>query len=293
MTARNATRAASVGAFAALLASAVSAAPQRPAIVEPDWVRRPGGPEIDAAYPKTAALLAISGKAAIRCSVAPSGALENCTALDESPMGLGFAKAALSLRTKFEMRPRMVDGRRATGGVVTIPISFTADQPGHEAPSPSRKEPETAVLALARQAVATSRMAEGVENMGRVSAIRETSEDEYVSAEVRDAARQAYNQAFRAILPELRDRIAPLYARTFSMDELRAIAAASRDSRLYNAQTLYERLGPALTEVTDPLEDRVTTSARDAFCRVRSCAIAPLTIPPEQDAAVMASNVQK
>jgi TonB family protein len=279
-------RSAAVAAVvAALLPASVAAEAGSPQVdTTPDWVRRPGGPEIDTAYPKTAAFLAIAGKAAIRCDVATSGALERCTVLDESPKGLGFGQAALSLRSQFLMRPRTVNGRPVAGGVATIPISFTVEPP-HTTPAP-RPEPAPApdILALARRAAATSRLADGVDTIGRVAAIRATSEDPYVSIDVRDAARQAYNAALQASLPELRERIARLYVRAFGGDELRAIADASRDSRRYNARALFERLGPSLAAVTDPLQDQITDEARARFCRVRSCTIAPLAIPPEPDA---------
>ncbi|MFJ6025552.1 hypothetical protein ACIQC9_13255 [Brevundimonas sp. NPDC092305] len=62
-----------------------------------DWVKRPDPQRLADAYPGFAAHAGLEGYARIACGVAATGALENCRVIEESPVGLGFGAAALSV----------------------------------------------------------------------------------------------------------------------------------------------------------------------------------------------------
>jgi TonB family protein len=117
-------------AFAAATAASGSAAAQPPAaskepvIVRPDWVRRPTQSEMLRTLPAEAARQGVDGRAVISCEVSPEGTLRGCLVREESPAGMGFGAAALTVSTLFRMRPATVDGRPVSGARVNIPINW-------------------------------------------------------------------------------------------------------------------------------------------------------------------------
>jgi|GEM_PF-1549269 TonB family protein len=101
---------------------------QRPApgvLIQPDWVAKPTGDDLAALYPKDAAANQVEGRATIRCSVTTEGLLADCLVASEEPPGAGFGPAAVSMASRFRMRPMTKDGRPVGGGTVSIPIRFT------------------------------------------------------------------------------------------------------------------------------------------------------------------------
>jgi len=89
----------------------------------PDWVRKPSGDDLMAAWPVRALERGLGGKAMLLCEVNVRGGLENCSVESESPAGEGFGAAALLLTPSFQMKPKVRDGQPERG-VVRIPISF-------------------------------------------------------------------------------------------------------------------------------------------------------------------------
>lgn len=87
---------------------------------EADWVRRPTGDELKAAFPVG---LHGDGHALIKCRVNIQGLLENCKVESESPPGKGVGDAALLLAPNFLMKPAMKDGKPVVADV-RIPINF-------------------------------------------------------------------------------------------------------------------------------------------------------------------------
>jgi TonB family protein len=77
-------------------------------------------------YPKAAAAAHVEGRAVLRCTVAATGDLIDCTTAAEEPAGQGFGDAALHLAPLFKMRPMTKDGTPVSGGKINIPIRFVA-----------------------------------------------------------------------------------------------------------------------------------------------------------------------
>ncbi len=96
----------------------------RAVITNPDWVRRPAARNVAEYYPLDAAKSQVTGRATIRCRVLASGSLRECVAIDESPAEFGFGAAAVKMAREFQMRPKTLDGKPVTDGVVEIPINF-------------------------------------------------------------------------------------------------------------------------------------------------------------------------
>jgi TonB family protein len=111
-------------AYAEPPAAVAPASPKPSVITQPDWQSRPTGADLAALYPKAAAAAHIEGRAVLRCKVAASGDLTDCTANAEQPPGQGFADAALAMAPKFKMKPMSKDGVAVAGGQVAIPIRF-------------------------------------------------------------------------------------------------------------------------------------------------------------------------
>jgi TonB family protein len=115
--------------------AAVAPPPRASVITSPDWLRKPTGADLAQFYPKAAADAHIEGRAILRCQVAATGELADCTTSNEEPLGQGFGDAALKLAAYFKMRPMTKDGLPVSGGKINIPIRFML--PKQDPPTPS------------------------------------------------------------------------------------------------------------------------------------------------------------
>ena len=91
---------------------------------KPHWEEIPTGDQIVRYYPPRAQAARISGKAFITCKVTAEGRLEGCQTVYETPEGMGFGEAALSLAQYFKMAKKTSAGDSVAGGTVRSPIFF-------------------------------------------------------------------------------------------------------------------------------------------------------------------------
>jgi periplasmic protein TonB len=98
--------------------------PRERVIRNPSWLQRPTARQVADLYPHIAAERGISGGATLMCEVIGTGAVRNCSVIDESPKGRGFGEAALASARLFKLNPRTVDGEAVEGAKVRIPLVF-------------------------------------------------------------------------------------------------------------------------------------------------------------------------
>jgi TonB family protein len=104
-------------------------------ITKPDWIEAPSAALVAEVYPEIAQRTEQGGDVVLQCAVEASGHVTDCSTIYESPAGLKFGEAALSLAPVFKMRPAAINGKAVSGALVRIPIRFriAIDQPARQA----------------------------------------------------------------------------------------------------------------------------------------------------------------
>lgn len=109
-------------------------------VVNPRWDSLPTPEDLGRAYPSLADGLGLPGWVQLRCTGRTDARLANCQVDEESPTGLGFGRAALSITPQFRLAPRQVDGDPSKSTVMFIvrfelehdesgPIPWTGPEP--------------------------------------------------------------------------------------------------------------------------------------------------------------------
>lgn len=102
-----------------------SAAGHKVNVSDPRWISMPDPGRVQAAFPKAAADAGVrSGVGVVDCTVAADGRLRDCSVSRESPAGLGFGEAALSVAPIMQMNPWTDEGRPVDGARIKLPFSF-------------------------------------------------------------------------------------------------------------------------------------------------------------------------
>lgn len=93
-------------------------------VTNPTWAEKPSGVDVARVYPFRASDLELDGRAVIECKVRLDGSVHGCFVISETPGGLGFGQATITLSATFKMKPKTADGVPVAGGVVKVPISY-------------------------------------------------------------------------------------------------------------------------------------------------------------------------
>ena len=103
-----------------------SGAPVRSRIPVPS--PRPTGAEAAEFYPRRAEEDGTEGMAIVDCLVTDDGRLENCSVVEEHPVGVGFGAATLALAKRFRLRSTSQSGELVGGRRVRIPFRWRLGQ---------------------------------------------------------------------------------------------------------------------------------------------------------------------
>lgn len=117
------------------IAAGIAAAPSPTVVTDPQWTKTPSPELASASYPVEATVMGFEGEVEIECRVTAKGRLRDCIATKEEPKGHDFAKAALSLTDRFEMKLPTVGGKPLENVVVRYKVPFRMGEtaePTHE-----------------------------------------------------------------------------------------------------------------------------------------------------------------
>ncbi|CAN7587892.1 energy transducer TonB [Phenylobacterium sp. LjRoot164] len=240
-------------------------------IYEPVWAQQPDRTQTSAAYPVIPTGLGLDGWAGLVCDADPDGLLSKCRVEAESPAGLGFGAAALSLAGRYRL------SRSAhTGAERQVWLAMPFRSPW--APTPSADYPglSGARLQLAREAVLLENGGfSAVEADADWAATRREAEAQGVAAATIDAARAAKLEA-RAKVYDLRvEAMAGLLGQHLDEAQLKVLVAYRR-TEAYQQESrrlMAHKDAMALTDAAS--KRRVAARAQALFCNAHACEARP------------------
>lgn len=240
-------------------------------VTAPEWSEQPAAAQVFAAYPGVAKNLLIGGWAKLACKVDDMGLLTGCEVVLDRPKDLGFGAAALSLAPRYRLVPRLM-AQGAAGESIALTVAFPVPPlPRAAEVKPPPASPPKA-LELARQVV--NEDADSTADMrAAITEIFARSGSASSPPEAQAQAIAAYERAFEARMPAIRDVGAATYAGLFTEDQLRQLLAFRRSpaGRAWFAkrQVLAQAVALELAVIgADSVKD-----ARKVFCEKRKCEI--------------------
>jgi TonB family protein len=94
----------------------------------PNWKRAPSEQDFLSVFPTAAMQAGKGGKVVLSCRITVVGAPTGCAVLSETPPGLGFGQAALTIIPQMLFNPAIKDGKPVEANAVKIPMTFVAPE---------------------------------------------------------------------------------------------------------------------------------------------------------------------
>ncbi len=91
------------------------------------WAQRPSARRIAELYPQRAIRQGVGGRVQLDCTVQANLSVA-CGIASETPIGMGFGRAALSASSSYRAQPTLGDGASAVGARARIAMNFQAPQ---------------------------------------------------------------------------------------------------------------------------------------------------------------------
>lgn len=254
------------------------AAGANPSILSTTWTQRPPSWQMRAGAPMIARILQLSGSATLKCSVSRVGLLEDCAVLGESPAGVGFGPAALSLSSLYRMQPPEWDWSKSPKPTVVVTLRFPrvgAGSPPVET-SAALPEPPPSRLALATDLAALLPIADW-QSADTATALTELDKKPFPGVDA--ATRKAFYDALRATnggaAALWRARMASVYAGLFTEPELRAMIAFERTPAAQAVRGKRNALFALGRAYSEDFSLRLSVLAGQIFCSKRDCSVLP------------------
>ncbi|MCX7586930.1 TonB family protein [Phenylobacterium sp. 58.2.17] len=237
------------------------------AITRPEWSEEPSPKARWGAYPGVGKVLAIGGYAVLKCRVDDMGLLAGCQVVVDSPKGLGFGDAALSLAPAYRLAPSLM-----AQGAAGEPILVFSPFPVLRLPDAASAARLPLTQSLAALQLAKDE-ADDVRARGRAKFAGALTEDGMATSppEAAAAATEALLNAYDSWFATLLDNAAAAYAQVYSEDELRQLLAFRR-SPAGRAWTANEQaLTAAFAVEAEAAAVIGAAQARKTFCAERQC----------------------
>ena len=244
--------------------------PKGVTLVNPPWSRQPAEHDIQRTAPPMTNILGLSGWAQINCIVQPSGGLESCVAVRESPTGLHFGAAALQLSDGYEIDTTRVD-RTVSGETVAVLINFKPESLGWRTPNSrprsegQSKVPSEEAMSLARRVIEAEATMQPIDELAEqfksLSSIPSAGIPELAGA-------KALVEAIEEKRPALAEQMAKTYAAEYTPDELRGIL----NFTIGPGGRAMKRLDRSLLAAIQHFYGaKASAEARRRFCAERDC----------------------
>jgi TonB family protein len=244
------------------------------AIEAPIWVEEPSGAALLRATPGLASMLGVQGLAKLSCQVSAQGLLQQCRVAAETPGGLGFGQAALSLASGFRLAPALV-AQAAAGKTVAVRVGFPAGEPPQSwEPPPPRS---ARALQLAKQLMDVEgelvrTQAALVEDLDELMGEPPAGADPAATKDAMASIQAAANSAITHYV----EQVATVIASQFTEEQL-AAAVAFRATPAGKALADNAPLAESLTKVTTAYAELIGEDARAHYCRAGGCPAPPAT----------------
>lgn len=227
-------------------------------VVAPSWTSTPTPESLGEAFPGFASDAGIEGRARLKCELAVSGVLENCSVVSESPGGLGFGAAALSLSSEFRAAPSSRDGVPVRAEVA-FPVNFRL-APVEPILPWTGPAPDSEALSVARQVVARLRLS--------LTSGPDPVRLDGLATDRLESVRQMVAVVERETAAELREAHALNLARTQRISTLQSLTRGQRrPSRPNMSDDEMERAQDQLNAITQMQNDQI----RSLYCAQYDC----------------------
>lgn len=231
----------------------------------PAWIQQPTPAQMQAAWPKLAMLLIVSGYADLDCASTDFGVLVNCQVVHEKPAELGFGAAALAVAGAYRRQPGLRGERTSLRVEFPLPdVSIL------ELPKVSRKEGVKITLArevllaegrattLARQAAQLTEAIDHVDLPG-------------VSDTTRAQALAVVERCLHALIDETVGEEAERYSELLTETELKERLAYARSPEYAAIVAMDEKMASIYARLNGAIYARITKEAHSLYCAKHDC----------------------
>ena len=250
----------------------------------PQWLHVPTIEQVWLSRPGLAQAFSIPGSAHLTCTVIAQGGLSACRVTHESPTGLGFGGAAMTL-TGFYSLDLTAPKAPAIGQTVSFDVGFDVAGEGTAQPAPAIAARSPGSLAMARELLGIfSPTTANPTALQREQAATQPMAPGVTRAD-QTAAFDVMDQAYRQVRAEMMDKRASWLTTELTDAELLAALKTWRGSLGVKWQAHNAALTLDAQKTVFEANLRIWGDVDKAFCATQAC----YTPPPRAQPAIAAS----